>query len=999
MVGVASGRQPSFLPQLASSRPEPGGTTLDPINEAPANLTAIVVSTGEIEDKAMNTSVQWFRDDWSRIFGASGGLPLVVVDLNQSGGGLDAGNKSLVNGSLVVGAACGLFNYSWPVPGGEDAYVVTPWENSTYGHGWAVYGGSVPASVRVLSFRASTLSKYDAWGGTENRDPRLSYLIGGAPGSIGEGATGGWEATIKSFEDNLKVLTRRCYTGFVLSAQFETFSNISLPGYEEPGHADLYADNLARLSAYIDQAARYHLKLYLNTDELVLTQAQRDWLLANLNYSGVALKGDYPPHLHGDAPGLWTFLQAKYDAVVDSLALILNDTNREGFGGFYFRTDDLSNPYPYKYAVLSTTDAFGHFINLTTAAAARLNATVIQRMWRLGEGENAFNNATIARELLDPINATNLVLRCKETWNDHWYDHPPNPVIGVSHHPWIIGWYAGAAMPDYKGGYFEDFFRETGWLDNPNVVGYDFPGLASASFDRLDHQPFVSANHHYLFVKAYYPSLDGNQTLELYFHQVGVADAGVIERLTAIFNKAHEAFRLLSFWQAWASTGKFKGDVLNGGNTVLFSPGRFNMFFEAVRASNYTIEFTITEGYNGCALAVEAFDEFPIAYGGEPLPAIRPGYLDPEYASDASNITEQLLALRGNFRQFADFARIFAAYRAWFLTFYLWGETWNPSSWWRSEKYREETLAAYREYQETWGDTSYWYQVNFREFGEFWIPIVGNTNLIRLSLLVAVGILALGTAAFQGAYGTAGSRRERGSLAELLLGKLGRKLTESRGSEGDLRGPGQSEAVPAQLVVPGDTLRLILGALVVPAFVTTYYYFTFLALSNCLIPLFAALVGFAVLSLFVGTWLAQLVFCRGGGGHDLHQQAGEKGEGEAQGNWGRARLLGALYPTGLVYPGVLLFAVPFVALMFVGGIFVVTASDLAIVVLGASLGVGGVYSAALFLRNQPNLGRQRSFLLVLVAASLSVATFIALTLPWGGPASLVDEMLAQVGGI
>ncbi|MHA1714701.1 MAG: hypothetical protein ACTSXP_03575, partial [Promethearchaeota archaeon] len=493
---------------------------------APANLTGVIVDDDEYIIPAINVSVNHFIDEWERVFNKS--LPLIRLSWSDIDSKYNYTDPAIFNGSIIVGSIRDEIGYSWIDVSEENITVLTRWENGTFGAGWAIYGGSTKALVQALAFYGSTLDTVDAWIEPRVVSPRFPFLLGNYEG-LGEGVTRLLEESLVRFESKLQQMVRRGYSAVEMFVQYEKFSNISLPGYEEPNHEDDYSRYIDLIKKYIDMAANYSIEIYFNTDELSLTEAQYNWLISNLDYNGPAAKSDYPDHLNTNAPGLWRYWQAKYDAIVESLETILTPENKAGFGGFYFRTADQSNPYPYRFDILPTNNtAFQRFINITTDAAARLGAKVIHRMWRLGDEENVFNNATLARELLDPIKATNLILRCKETWNDHWYNHPPNPVIGTSHHKWIIGWYVGAAMPDYKGKYFDDLFNESGWLENPNVIGFDNGFLATSSFNRLDLQPFQSANAHYLFVKRWHPEWNGNQTLRKYFHQVGITDENAI---------------------------------------------------------------------------------------------------------------------------------------------------------------------------------------------------------------------------------------------------------------------------------------------------------------------------------------------------------------------------------------------------------------------------------------------------------------------------------------
>lgn len=945
-------------------------------DSAPKNLTSIVVEKTEATNKALNNSIDWFRSEWKRVFNSAIDLPILTVDLELEEGGLELDELELINNSLLVGMARNFIGFSWYEVENATEIVRCEWNNDTYGQGWAIYGNDTAVTNRALAFYASILNKFKSW--DENYlDPRFSYLIGVAPVSITDDTVDSWQTTLASFEDNLKQLNRRCFTGLQMLCKLENICNISLPGYEEPNHDEIYDKSIEMLKTYIDLAANYSLKIYLYTDELVLTQAQYTWLINNLNYDGPAQNEDFPDHLSGESPGLWTFLEAKYQAIVDSLQLILNDNNKAGFGGFYFRIDDLSNPYPYKYSVLTPLPYLQRFINITTAAAEQLDATVIQRMWILGEGENTFNNATLAKELLDPIQATNLVLRCKETWNDHWYNHPPNPIIGVSHHPWIIGWYAGAAMPDYKGQFFDDFYNNAGWLENPNVVGYDLPGLCWSAFSRMDYNPFVSANHHYLFMKMFYGNMNGNDTLEWYFNQIGLGDQPTIDILTEIFNDVHEAFRLQTFWMAWSTSGKFTGDILNGGNTVLFEPGRFNQFYAAVRKSQYNIEYTINEGYLGRDIAIAAFNKFPKTFEGKELPALTDNYLDPEYATDPTNMTEILLTLRGNLRQFADFSRIFAPYRAWHLTFYYWGETGSLLSWIRSEKYRNEILSEYAKYMEIWGNTHYWYQVNFDSFEDFWLPLVGQTQHFRYLLIFNYILLIGGICMFVFIFRNHFSI----SMKHLVLGnRIGNFIEEhTSAKKRDLSKDSEKEekiiAVDVDINKHYYMIRLIISMIILPIIILIYYILFFNALVVNLYPEIIV-IAFLLGSFEIAVPLSVIILCIP---TKSIRQLLNKGIGSS-----------------ITYIGFVLTQIPWLIIITMGGIFVLTASKFLLVIMLISLLIGFLYNYISLFQNLGIKNPKRIVGFTLLLLIVAIGVFSLLTLSGGGPIEMINTLIDRI---
>ncbi len=638
-----------------------------------------------------------------------------------------------------MGDARFYLNATYPTPASEHEIILTPWNNGTIGTGWALYAGSPEALIQALSFHAQAINRVETWSVMERVTPRFPFLLGNYR-SFSELITMSDEEVIKDFSETLEKLVTRGFSGVQFWLSLDDLANISLPGYVEPDHAARYHRTRSLLSQMIATASNYSIKIYLWTDEVVLTEAQKHWLENNLEYDGPADQPDYPDHFSVNAPGFWTFIEEKYRAVQESLQTLLTTNIRDGFGGFYFRTDDLANPYPYKYSLFRNDTAFGRFINITLSCAEALDVEVIQRMWRLGNEENIFNNRTLAQKLLDPIPAGRLILRCKETWNDHWYGHPPNPVIGSSHHKWIIGWYTGAAMPDYKGLFFDEMFS-SGWQTNPNVIGYDFGTLAYASFERLDYSPFFSANNHHLYFKRWNENWTGNDTLRKYFYRVGFTDEPTVSRLIEVFNLCHIAFKELSFWKAWTSTGKFHGDILNGGNTIVFEPGRFNNFYDGMQESEFSNDYSIEEGYRALGNARLAFERLPNevpGYGS--LTPYSPEFpLDPVYAdADPENMTLQLMTLRGNIRQFRDVAAIFAPYKEWHIRFYEWCNTANPMSFIAAERARKETMAAYLAYQQTWGNFSAWYKTDFRTMASFWLPLVGTLETQRVGLLGAL---------------------------------------------------------------------------------------------------------------------------------------------------------------------------------------------------------------------------------------------------------------------
>ncbi|MHA1871411.1 MAG: hypothetical protein ACTSXF_10715 [Promethearchaeota archaeon] len=980
------------------------------ILDAPANLTAIVITTTDIQFLAMNQSIEWFSSEWGRIFNYENNstpLPILIANLSLPVGGLNSTEIKMLNNSLLIGNARNLINYSWYAPANDIEVVLSTWTNDTYGNGWALYAGSMEQTERAVAFYASTLSKFDGWDYSKINilEPRFSYLIG----TMSSEAKGlaldnsqdvdKWKNNLDAFKSSLTRMVERCFTGFTVFTRFESLSNISdylddynLTAQEKEEHALIYNSSINALKTYLDLAADYGLKIYLYTDELVLTQKQYDWLMDHLNYSGPALKDDYPPHLSPDAPGLWNFINAKYDAIVDAVSTILTPDNKNAFGGFYFRTDDLSNPYPYKYSVFSTSEGFQKLINITCDAAARLNATAIHRVWRLGEKESVFNNATIAKEVLDPINVTNLVLRCKETWNDHWYDHPPNPVIGVSHHKWIIGWYTGAAMPDYKGNFFDRFFNETNWSINPNVVGYDLPPLQYISFQRLDYRPFYSANTHYLFMKMFFGNMSGNETLRRYFHQVGIGNETIIVKLTDIFNKVHEGFRLISFWQAWASSGKFTGDVLNGGNSMLFEPGRFTKFYNAVRESNYSAQYTIDEAYRGLDYIVDAFNEFPDSYNGQKFPELKVGYLDPEYANDPTNITEELLTLRGNLRQFKDFAYIFAPYRAWHLTYYLWGETLDPRSWWQSERYREETLRAYNDYLLVWGNSSYWYQVNFRDFTQYWLPLVGKTNIMRINLLADL-FLFLATiismlyvySGYLGKYKGDSAIKQKETFNSLVFGRLYKRIRKyprektelSEENEKD-RSPNEdisldiAEETEIRAINLSETKDNLFGGILLPLLSIGIFIYMFIAITLNFMPDLILLTLYISLSLYSGILLSFVIF----------------------------KKTNLLRIIGFAYVGsIAIFFVPSVIIFLLGGLFIFTSSTIMLGIVLLSLLISIAYGYAVIINNLNLKRRFLKYTLWIPICILSFAVLSIIILFYGGYSAFISKIITDISVI
>jgi hypothetical protein len=915
---------------------------------APGNLTAIVVDSLEYTDKALSTTITKFRTEWTRIFGSQ--LPLIIINSTIGWEGLNASEKMLCNGSLLIGAANRHFMPLWPVVAANESARIQ-WNNASVGNGWTLFGGSMAALIKAVAFYGSTLNRFEPWTEIINQ-PRYPFQIGATS----------WGISLDQFEVLMQTLVTRCFTAVQFMVQVDQFGNLSLPGYVDPDQSTRTAAALAQLKAYVDIAAQYHIQIYLNTDELVLTSLQYAWLMANLGYTGPAEDEEFPDHLSGEAPGVWQFLEAKYAAAIDGIGSILSPLNRDGFGGFYFRIDDLSNPYPYKFSLMRPMKYLSRFINLTTAAAALLNATVIQRMWILGNEENTFNNATLAAQLLDPIQATNLILRCKETWNDHWYNHPPNPVIGVSHHPWIIGWYCGAAFPDYKGTRFFDlFFEQAGWLNNPNVIGYDMPGLAYASFERLDINPFESANNYYLLQKLWYGNITGDEALRNWFYGCGLGDAATIAQLTTIFNLAHDAFRQVSFYMAWATTGKFRGDILNGGRSVLFEPGRFNMFYDTMQTSAYSNEYTIQEGFTGRDLARQCFESFPTqimtANGVENLPVLSENELDPQYAGDPANITEQIMALRGNFRHFRDFTEFFAEYRAWHMSFYEWSRTLSPKAWFAAETYRNNVIITYHEYMTRWNGTSFWYRADFTAFDRFWMPLVGQMNAVRLELCITAALYLVLIVA----YGTIYRKRKGMIFGKLLL---------------------RTETEDVMKLTP---ISLIIGTIGFPLLVIGSYWSFFHAISQGYAPDLITLIAQTIASLVIGFRVAVLV---------VPEISPKRRNPQLQGKNGLRRRIMSWFYAGIgVISQIICIGTLFIMGML-GGTMILTAGITLYLVLGIPCLIGLVWGMIIVVRNfRWRTARSPAWLIngfkdiavLILFIGVSVLCLYLFTLPIGGP--------------
>jgi hypothetical protein len=429
---------------------------------------------------------------------------------------------------------------------------------------------------------------------------------------------------------------------------------------------------------------------------------------------------------------------------------------------------------------------------------------------------------------------------------------------------------------------------------------------------------------------------------------------------------------------AWSTSGKFTGDILNGGNSVLFEPGRFNQFYSAVRESQYNIEYTINEGYLGRDIAISALNKFPTSFEGKNLPTLTENYLDPEYASDPTNMTEILLTLRGNIRQFADFSRIFAPYRAWHLTFYYWGETGSLMSWIRSEKYRNEILAEYTRYMEIWGNTHFWYQVDFDSFEDFWLPLVGETQHMRYLLLINCILLLGGIALFIFIF----RKPTNNKIKNLILGNRMANFTiniklhsKKRRVHEEITQKTPNITVDIDFYDPINKMRLISSMVILPIICLSHYILFFNAIVMNLYPeiiVFAFLLGSFELAVPVSIVIANLPFKD------------------------KRKLVNKGLLSGITYFGFLLSQIPWLIIITMGGIFVFTAGKILLIFLLSSLLLGLIHSYFSLLRNLEFRGIMKPIGFTLLLLLFAIGIFSLLTLSGGGPIEMINLLIERI---
>ncbi|MHA1680298.1 MAG: hypothetical protein ACTSUE_04780 [Promethearchaeota archaeon] len=740
----------------------PGGGigTSDPINYsiAPANLTGIVIDAGVPLDKGLNASMMGFVSEWEYQFDRS--LQIHVVDAGLPLGGLpnETAAEAIFNGSLfwwnasfILQGQCtpaiSMVNRS---EGSLDSLLVE-WYNSSMGRGFLMDAGCFDTMQRFTAYHAIILNHGSWWHGQVSNQMRLNIQFNGI----------GWRQSLSSVESFFKTAVGRQINCIEISrSPLDEISNITLPGFDNHWTAELLAERDAHLSwlgsvTYL--AAQYHLKIFLSTDELVMTEPMYDWLNHELDYDGPYYGAEeskrFPDSIKDEAEGagspVWTLLEAKYDSLVSILNDTLNATSKAGFGGFKFRIDDISlknwqgQEVYHKVSFMHTVGTLGRFLNITTAAAATIDAEVVQRTWMLQETENPFNNADVCKQMLDPINATNLILRTKETWNDHWLNHPANPTLGVSHHRWIIGFAVQAITPYYRG-FLYDWYAENGtrynnsgtmvgWWENPNIVGYDSYTITGNKWRTLASSIATEdATVFYLVQHTFNETIRANESVREYLHKVGLFDQGVVENISQIFNLSTEAFRQLFFMKAWSTSGKFRGDVVNGGSDLKFDPVRFNMFYRTLPGYGGMngVQYTIDEGYNGSKVTHDMADLCPDGYPGYGTLNTSANFIDGTVMTNSTNLTEVLGYFRGHIRAYAAFADMFAEWRAWHIAYYHWLYTWDPASFRLAERARMQVIATHEYFQATYTPAGWGFVYGFNDYSA-WNGLVGHSSAAR----------------------------------------------------------------------------------------------------------------------------------------------------------------------------------------------------------------------------------------------------------------------------
>jgi len=820
---------------------------------APGNLSAIVVDAGVATDKGLNASIMAFKAEWDCQYGT---IPVRTIDASLHLGGFPNATaaSAVLNGSLLWWNASGILAgiADVPVPSvnrsaGSQDTLLAPWKNATIGTGWVMDAGCFDTMQRFTAYQAIVMNRHENWTGMGIHQMRFQVQLDSM----------GWMTAIPSAEAAFKVYVSRQINCIELpSSPLNEIANISLPGFNNGWTASdisSRASLLAWLGDILQLAARYHVRVFLATDEMIITRPMYDWLNARLGYAGAEYGTEetkqFPDSIYDKAitPGspTWTLLEAKYNATVEAIQSIMNATNSVGFGGFKFRIDDISlknwqgNEIYKKVSFMHTVATLGRFINITTAAAARVGAEVIQRMWMLGEEENPFNNVALCKQMLDPIQATNLILRTKETYNDHWLNMPANPTLGVSHHRWIIGWAVQYITPYYRS-FLHDWYAENGtkydygngttvgWWENPNIVGYDSMLLTSAAWRTLA-TPIATqeATIFYLVQHSYNASIRAGDGVRAYLRKVGIVDPAVVQNISRVFELSVSAFRQLFFMKAWSSTGKFRGDVLNNNNEVKYDPVRFNMFYQTLPGygGRPGVDYTLEEGYNGSAVARQMAELCPSSYPGYGTLDDSPGYVFQASSVDTSNLTSVLGYFREHMRAYAAFADLFAEWRAWHVAYYHWLYTWDARCFDIAERAREAVIAKHAAYQQRYTPKGWGFIYSAGDLEGAWMSLVGNTGEARLDLY---GVLAL--IACIGIAGFFSFKRKGVSLTEMARAMLGifRWKKEEERREGLFVG------------LKTNPLALVTGGLVVPAGVAASWALLFNALFAWQLPDLAA---------------------------------------------------------------------------------------------------------------------------------------------------------------
>lgn len=749
-----------------------------PDEAAPGNLKAIVVDVGITTDKGLNASLTGFKLEWEYQYGKA--IIVHTIDASAFLGGLANATaaSAVLNGSLLW------WNASMVLAGvAEDPLpalnrsaksqdtLLAPWKNASIGAGWVMDAGCFDTMQRFTAYHRMLLNPNMNWSGTTFHEMRFQIQFD----------TLTWTTSLAGVEASFKTFVTRTINCVEFGrSPFNEIANISLPGYSSGWDVPEWTRRsslLDYIASVFQLAARYHVRVFLLSDELVMTRPMYDWLNTRLGYTGSEYGAEETKMFPGsiaaramapDSP-VWTLLEAKYNATLDAIQSILNATNTAGFGGFKFRIDDISltnwlgQEVYKKVSFMHTVETLGRFINITTTVAARAGVEVIQRMWMLGEEENPFNNATLCKRMLDPIKATNLILRTKETYNDHWLNMPANPTMGVSHHRWIIGWAVQYITPYYRGflhdwyagnGTRHDYGNGTtvGWWENPNIVGYDGILLASAAWRTLA-TPIATqeATIFYLVQHAYNASIRAGDGVKNYLRKVGIVEPAIVQNISRVFELSTEAFRQLFFMKAWSSSGKFRGDVVNGGSDLKFDPVRFNMFYQTLPGYGGLpgVDYTLQEGYAGASIARQMAKLCPSSYPGFGTLDNDPDHVFPASSVDTANLTSVLGFFREHMRAYAAFADLFAEWRAWHVAYYHWLYTWDGTSLSIAERARGAIITKHAAYQAKYTPKGWGFLYGAQDVEGSWMALVGHTDDARPAIFIVLALVAcIGVAGF-----------------------------------------------------------------------------------------------------------------------------------------------------------------------------------------------------------------------------------------------------------